>query len=42
MERSNEEVKRFRESNQISVRGENVPKPVTTFEEARFPKYITD
>ena len=41
-DRDEEEVRRFREEKKITVKGENVSKPVTTFEEARFPKYITD
>jgi len=41
-ERSEEEVRRFREEKKIKIKGNNVPKPVTTFEEARFPKYIND
>lgn len=35
--RSDEEVKRYRDSRDIHVSGEGVPKPVTTFEEASFP-----
>lgn len=40
--RTDEQVKAFRRENQMSVRGDNIPRPVTTFEEAGFPKYISD
>jgi ATP-dependent RNA helicase DDX5/DBP2 len=26
----------------MSVKGDNIPRPVTTFDEAGFPKYIYD
>ncbi len=35
--RSESEVQRYRESRDIHVTGEGVPKPVTTFDEASFP-----
>ena len=38
--KSDEEIKAFREEKKINVKGENIPKPVSTFEESRFPKYI--
>ena len=41
-ERSEGEIKKYREERKITVKGENIPKPVATFEEARFPKYIQD
>lgn len=38
--RSEEEVTAFRKENQIAVQGSNVPRPVTTFDEAGFPAYV--
>ncbi|PSN66793.1 hypothetical protein BS50DRAFT_600440 [Corynespora cassiicola Philippines] len=38
--RSQEEVDAFRKEYQIAVQGKNVPKPVTTFDEAGFPNYV--
>ncbi|KIW08159.1 ATP-dependent RNA helicase DBP2, variant [Verruconis gallopava] len=38
--RSEEEVAKFRRENQITVSGRDVPKPVTTFDEAGFPAYV--
>ena len=40
--RTDEDVRAFRKENQMSVKGENIPRPVTSFEEAGFPKYISD
>ena len=34
------EVESFRKAKEIFVKGLNIPKPVTTFEEAGFPDYI--
>lgn len=39
-DRSEEEVKAYKEEKKIVVKGESMPRPVTTFEESRFPKYI--
>ncbi|KAI1448398.1 DEAD-domain-containing protein [Annulohypoxylon stygium] len=36
------EVERFRRDHQITVSGNNVPKPVETFDEAGFPRYVMD
>ncbi|OCL03727.1 hypothetical protein AOQ84DRAFT_400479 [Glonium stellatum] len=38
--RSQAEVDAFRKEYQVSVQGRNVPKPVTTFDEAGFPSYV--
>ncbi|RKP24517.1 ATP-dependent RNA helicase DBP2 [Syncephalis pseudoplumigaleata] len=38
--RSNEEIAAFRAQHQMTVYGTNIPKPVTTFEEASFPSYV--
>lgn len=38
--RSNTEVNAFRREMQITVSGHDVPKPVTTFDEAGFPGYV--
>jgi hypothetical protein len=35
--RSEEETRRYRETRDIHVTGEGVPKPVQTFDEASFP-----
>lgn len=40
--RTDEEVEKFRKENKITVKGDKIPRPATTFDEARFPKYITD
>lgn len=40
--RSEREVEAFRKSKEIAVTGNNVPRPVHTFEEAGFPKYVMD
>jgi ATP-dependent RNA helicase DDX5/DBP2 len=38
--RSEEEVTKFRRDNAITIAGHDVPKPVTTFDEAGFPAYV--
>lgn len=38
--RSEEEVAAFRKENQMTTQGKNIPKPVTTFDEAGFPSYV--
>ena len=38
--RSAEEVEAFRKEHQIAIKGTNVPKPVTEFDEAGFPPYV--
>ncbi|KAF2097226.1 hypothetical protein NA57DRAFT_66864 [Rhizodiscina lignyota] len=38
--RSPAEVDAFRRENQITIQGQNVPKPVTEFDEAGFPAYV--
>ncbi|XP_012523407.1 ATP-dependent RNA helicase dbp2 [Monomorium pharaonis] len=40
--RSNEEVNRFRENAEITVKGEHVPNPIQSFEEGNFPPYIME
>ncbi|RYP08254.1 hypothetical protein DL764_001988 [Monosporascus ibericus] len=40
--RSQTEVDRFRRDHQITVAGRDVPKPVETFDEAGFPRYVMD
>ncbi|KAI8966764.1 Phosphomethylpyrimidine kinase-domain-containing protein [Daldinia sp. FL1419] len=36
------EVERFRRDHQITISGRDVPKPVETFDEAGFPRYVMD
>ncbi|ETS63559.1 hypothetical protein PaG_01856 [Moesziomyces aphidis] len=38
--RSDREVQDYRASKQMTIQGQNVPKPVTSFDEAGFPDYI--
>ncbi|EJD48975.1 DEAD-domain-containing protein [Auricularia subglabra TFB-10046 SS5] len=38
--RSERETEEYRQKHQMKVQGRNVPRPVTTFEEAGFPEYI--
>ncbi|CAJ2506954.1 Uu.00g081400.m01.CDS01 [Anthostomella pinea] len=40
--RPDSEVERFRRDHQIAVTGTDVPKPVETFDEAGFPRYVMD
>ena len=40
--RSEREVEAFRKAKEITVQGKNVPRPVQTFDEAGFPKYVMD
>ncbi|KAL8730821.1 MAG: hypothetical protein Q9181_004525 [Wetmoreana brouardii] len=40
--RSEAEVDRFRKAKEITVQGKHVPRPVETFDEAGFPKYVMD
>ena len=40
--RSEREVADFRRLKEIAVQGNNVPRPVQTFDEAGFPKYVMD
>jgi ATP-dependent RNA helicase DDX5/DBP2 len=35
-----DEIERYRKERQMFVKGLNVPKPVSTFQEASFPEYI--
>ena len=37
-----EEIGEFREQSKITIRGESVPKPILTFDEANFPRYVMD
>ena len=40
--RSPEQVEKFRRDHAITIAGTNVPKPVETFDEAGFPRYVMD
>lgn len=40
--RTNAEVEKFRRDHQITVSGHDVPRPVETFDEAGFPRYVMD
>ncbi|KAL8677991.1 MAG: hypothetical protein Q9186_005621 [Xanthomendoza sp. 1 TL-2023] len=40
--RSERDVEAFRKLKEMSVQGKNVPRPVETFDEAGFPKYVMD
>lgn len=40
--RSPAEVEKFRRDHSITVAGNDVPKPVETFDEANFPRYVMD
>lgn len=41
-DRSMQQVEAFRRQHEIRVRGDNVQKPITTFDEASFPDYVLD
>jgi len=40
--RSPAEVEKFRQDHSIAIHGSDVPKPVETFDEAGFPRYVMD
>ncbi|KAI6784754.1 ATP-dependent RNA helicase dbp-2 [Emericellopsis cladophorae] len=40
--RSEAEVDEFRRKHQMTVAGSNIPRPVETFDEASFPRYVMD
>lgn len=40
--RSDIEVEKFRKDHSIAIHGQDVPKPVETFDEAGFPRYVMD
>ncbi|XP_033335700.2 uncharacterized protein LOC117225946 isoform X1 [Megalopta genalis] len=40
--RSKEEVSKFRENAEITVKGDDVPNPIQYFEEGNFPPYVLD
>ena len=40
--RSDQEVRAYRDKHEISCIGQNIPKPTTSFEEASFPDYVLD
>ncbi|KAF4945698.1 hypothetical protein FSARC_14387, partial [Fusarium sarcochroum] len=40
--RSDPEVEAFRRKHQMTIAGKDVPKPVETFDEAGFPRYVMD
>jgi ATP-dependent RNA helicase DDX5/DBP2 len=35
------EVEKYRNSKEITVKGQNVPNPIQHFDEANFPDYVT-
>lgn len=39
-DRSDADVTAFRNEHQMTLKGDNIPKPVLTFDEAGFPKYV--
>ncbi|CAI5756008.1 unnamed protein product [Candida verbasci] len=38
--RSDEEIRKFRQENEMSIEGHDIPHPITTFDEAGFPDYV--
>uniref|UniRef100_T1IXR6 RNA helicase n=1 Tax=Strigamia maritima TaxID=126957 RepID=T1IXR6_STRMM len=40
--RSQQEVNEFLKSHQITVKGDNIPKPITKFSEISFPDYVSE
>lgn len=38
--RSDREIEEFRRTKEIKVQGRNVPRPISSFEEAGFPQYL--
>ena len=40
--RTEEDVTKFMQQNEIKVEGDNLPRPVTTFKESSLPKYLVD
>ncbi|CRK12433.1 hypothetical protein BN1723_017292, partial [Verticillium longisporum] len=40
--RSDAEVESFRKKHQMTIAGNDIPKPVETFDEANFPRYVID
>lgn len=40
--RSDQEVAAWRQQHEITVVGENIPKPVVYFDESPFPEYVLD
>jgi ATP-dependent RNA helicase DDX5/DBP2 len=38
--RSEEEIKQFRDENEMTIQGHDIPRPITSFEEAGFPDYV--
>jgi ATP-dependent RNA helicase DDX5/DBP2 len=38
--RSEEEIKGFWREHQMTVKGDSIPRPITSFDEAGFPKYV--
>lgn len=38
--RSDKEIEQFRKENEMTVSGSNIPKPITSFDEAGFPDYV--
>ncbi|KAK0089455.1 hypothetical protein PV326_004480 [Microctonus aethiopoides] len=40
--RSNEDIDKFRQASEITLKGENIPNPIQTFEEGNFPPYVME
>lgn len=38
--RSDADVEKFRKENEMTIHGKDIPKPITTFDEAGFPDYV--
>ena len=38
--RSEDEIREFRKKHEMTVYGDNIPKPVTNFEEASVPEFV--
>lgn len=39
-DRSDSEIAQFRKENEMTISGHDIPKPITTFDEAGFPDYV--
>jgi len=40
--RDDAEIGQFRKENEMTITGDNIPKPITTFDEAGFPDYVLE
>ena len=38
--RSDRDIEQFRKENEMTVKGHDIPHPITTFDEAGFPDYV--